>query len=116
MLAVSVSVTRRLRREAPLNAELANHDSLTGLPNRGRFIELLGDAADGRGRPRPVAIAVLDIDRFKEINDTLGHDNGDQLIAIARAGGSALQLRDSDIVARIGGDEFGIVLTDVGDG
>jgi diguanylate cyclase (GGDEF)-like protein len=113
MLAVSVSVTSRLRREAKLNAVLANNDSLTGLANRGRFMELIGTRLAGVSSERPVAIAVLDIDRFKEINDTLGHDNGDQLIQLLATRLSG-QLRDTDIIARIGGDEFGIVLTDVG--
>jgi diguanylate cyclase len=115
LLAVSISVTRRLRREAKLNALLANNDALTGLPNRGRFHGLIDERLGGVTRQRRLAVAVLDIDRFREINDTLGHDNGDRLITIL-AERLSDRLRDSDVVARIGGDEFGIVISDVGDG
>jgi diguanylate cyclase len=115
LLAVSISVTRRLRREAKLNALLANNDALTGLPNRGRFHGLIDERLGGVTRQRRLAVAVLDIDRFREINDTLGHDNGDRLITIL-AERLSDRLRDSDLVARIGGDEFGIVISDVGDG
>jgi diguanylate cyclase (GGDEF)-like protein len=115
LLAVSISVTRRLRREAKVNAMLANNDALTGLPNRGRFHGLIDERLGGVTRQRRLAVAVLDIDRFREINDTLGHDNGDRLIIIL-AKRLSDRLRDSDLVARIGGDEFGIVISDVGDG
>jgi diguanylate cyclase len=113
LLAVSVSVTRRLRRESRLNAFLANNDVLTGLPNRIRFLELIDERMKTVTPARQVAVVVLDLDRFKEINDTLGHDNGDRLIQTLAERISA-QLRSSDVVARIGGDEFGIVLADIG--
>ena len=70
LLAVSVSVTRRLRREARLNAVLANNDQLTSLPNRSRFVELVNDRMTTLTSARHAVVAVLDIDRFKEINDT----------------------------------------------
>jgi diguanylate cyclase (GGDEF)-like protein len=89
---------------------LALHDSLTGLPNRVLFRDrvdhVLGDARRNDGR---AAVMLLDLDRFKEINDVLGHANGDELL---RAFSDRLRtaLRESDTVARLGGDEFGIVM------
>ncbi len=93
----------RLRR-------LAYHDMLTDLPNRALFIELLDEAiAQAAARERRAAVMFLDLDRFKEVNDSLGHEAGDRLLkAVAeriRAG-----IRRSDTVARLGGDEFAIVL------
>src|SRR5206468_12341681 len=82
----------------------AMHDSLTNLPNRGMFIEGL-DRALRRSRRRRSRISVLfiDLDRFKVINDTLGHQAGDELLqAVAERLRSAV--RDSDLVARLGGD------------
>ncbi|MGZ4640044.1 MAG: putative bifunctional diguanylate cyclase/phosphodiesterase, partial [Actinomycetes bacterium] len=89
----------------------ASHDALTGLANRTRLGEeaerLLGEArADGR----PLALCLIDLDRFKEINDTLGHQTGDRLLAIAAARLSA-SVREGDVVARLGGDEFAVLLT-----
>ncbi|MFO0752789.1 MAG: EAL domain-containing protein, partial [Thermodesulfovibrionales bacterium] len=91
----------------------ANHDLLTGLPNRVLFTELLlrGIAQAGRNRKR-LAVLFLDLDRFKNINDTLGHSAGDQLLKEV-----AVRLlhpvRESDTVARIGGDEFVLLLPDI---
>jgi diguanylate cyclase len=114
LLAVSVSVTGRLRREARINAQLANEDILTGLPNRGRFSQLVDELVATATPDRQVAVAVFDLDRFRQINDTLGHDLGDQLVALL-AQRLSVQVRGSDVVARLGGDEFGVVLADVGD-
>ena len=105
LLAVTTSTTRRLRRSAQDNAFLATHDALTALPNRAAFLDLAGDAlADGPG-----AVVILDIDRFKEVNDALGHDIGDRLLLVL-----AERLRvlagDDALVARLGGDEFGLVI------
>lgn len=107
------STSRRLRSTALENARLALLDSLTGLPNRRlladqmqRAIEKVGD--DGSR----VGLILLDIDRFKDINDTLGHDHGDELLQqVAERLRNAL--RDDDVVARLGGDEFAILLPDV---
>jgi diguanylate cyclase (GGDEF)-like protein len=90
---------------------LAYEDGLTALPNRAMFNEQLGQAVrTARRTNQPLAILVFDMDRFKAINDTLGHPVGDQAL---REVGSRVRmaLRDSDIVARLGGDEFAVLLT-----
>ena len=96
---------------------LAYWDSLTGLPNRARFRELVGeairDAADAQlasGVAQPVAVLMLDLNRFKHVNDVLGYGLGDQvLVGIAERLSRALT-RDGDVVARLGGDKFGVLL------
>ncbi len=86
---------------------LANHDVLTGLPNRKRFLDRLSDAMAGE-KPSG-AVFFLDLDHFKEVNDTLGHLVGDQLLqTVARRLLSTV--RKSDLVARLGGDEFAILM------
>ena len=92
---------------------LAFHDSLTGLPNRQLFHDRLEQAlAQGRRRATMVAVMFFDLDRFKQINDTLGHDVGDMLL---KEVGERLTInvRGSDTVARLGGDEFTAVITNV---
>jgi diguanylate cyclase (GGDEF)-like protein len=89
---------------------LAYTDTLTGLPNRIRFRELVQQAiAIGQREQRPVALLLMDLDRFKDVNDTLGHDRGDNLLRQV-----GLRLRETlfadDKIARLGGDEFGILL------
>jgi diguanylate cyclase (GGDEF)-like protein len=105
-------VSRRLRREGALNAFLAEHDALTSLPNRSRFrIRATEGLATMRRTGLPIAIAIVDLDRFKEVNDTLGHRSGDEvLVQIGRRLRAAVAPQDT--VARLGGDEFGIVLAD----
>jgi len=100
----------RLRREAAEKLHLSLHDTLSGLPNRRYFHELLDAAlatarADGGG----VAVILLDLDRFKEINDALGHETGDALL---REVGRRLHthLDGRGVVARLGGDEFAVLL------
>ena len=112
LLGVSASVSRRMRRAATVNAYLASHDVLTGLPNRARFEQLAGPRLAEGTAERPVVVAVLDLDRFKQVNDTLGYGNGDDLLTqIAQRLG--LRLRDSDLLARLGGNGFGIALGEV---
>ena len=94
---------------------LATHDSLTGLPNRLMFSQLLNHAIQSAKRyQRQFAVLFIDLDRFKIINDTMGHDAGDQLlqeIAIRLK----RMLRAADIVARLGGDEFIVLIEEVTD-
>jgi diguanylate cyclase (GGDEF)-like protein len=90
----------------------AFHDALTGLPNRARFSHRVQQAlAESRN---PMAILFLDLDRFKNVNDSLGHDVGDELLVAvsARLRGC---VRDGDLVARLGGDEFTVLMEDVTD-
>jgi diguanylate cyclase (GGDEF)-like protein len=105
--------SRRLRQSATENARLALLDPLTGLPNRRLLSERLERAADEtRENGSHLALLLLDIDRFKEINDTLGHDRGDQLL-VQVAGRLTGMLREGDTVARLGGDEFAVLLRGV---
>ena len=101
-------ITREL---AHLKAYEAAHDSLTGLCNRGLLFERGEEALATIGAGGPtVALLLLDLDHFKEINDTLGHQAGDQLLqAVAERLGSAI--RRDDTAARLGGDEFALLLT-----
>jgi diguanylate cyclase (GGDEF)-like protein len=115
MFLIAVSVSRGLRRQARLNAFLAEHDALTGLPNRTQFHRRAEEAVHAAWRlGMECAIAIIDLDRFKEVNDTLGHHNGDALL-VELAGRLERAARPGEIVARLGGDEFGIVLPDVTD-
>jgi diguanylate cyclase (GGDEF)-like protein/PAS domain S-box-containing protein len=103
-----------LRRLAALNRHQAEHDSLTGLPNRGCFRERVEQAiAAAEGTGHGLAVLLIDLDRFKEINDTLGHHCGD-LILVELARRFEWILRQSDTIARLGGDEFGMLLPHLG--
>jgi diguanylate cyclase (GGDEF)-like protein len=108
-----VGASRALARQAATNKHLATHDTLTGLPNRALLRDRVDQAIRQSARTgRHVALMLTDLDRFKEINDTLGHRYGDQLL---RQIGPRLQevLRDGDTIARLGGDEFVIMLPDL---
>jgi diguanylate cyclase (GGDEF)-like protein/PAS domain S-box-containing protein len=92
---------------------LATHDGLTGLPNRAMFAQLLALAVETAKRyDRKLAVLFIDLDRFKVINDTLGHEAGDVLL---REMAARLRecLRASDVVARLGGDEFVVLLQEI---
>lgn len=108
-LIVIRDITHRKAREREL-IHRATHDALTGLPNRARLRDVL-DArlVDAATSGEPLSVVLLDLDHFKDINDSLGHPIGDQLL---RRIGERLQggLRDSDMIARMGGDEFAVVL------
>jgi diguanylate cyclase (GGDEF)-like protein len=89
-------------------SELARSDALTAIPNRRAFVERLKAVCEAG---RPVAVLYIDLDHFKDINDTLGHSTGDRLLQLVS---ERLQraVRENDIVARFGGDEFAILLVD----
>ncbi len=92
---------------------LATHDGLTGLPNRTWFHELLGMELKAAARyGRRLAVLFIDLDRFKLINDSLGHDAGDELLK-ETSSRITQSLRASDVVARLGGDEFVVMLREV---
>jgi len=102
-------VTDRKQAEEIIH-QMAYHDSLTGLPNRELFSDRLGIAlAQAQRNQKGVAIAMLDLDNFKDVNDTFGHEVGDLLLK-ATAERLSAALRESDTVARIGGDEFALIL------
>jgi diguanylate cyclase (GGDEF)-like protein len=104
-----------LREQAAANEYQALHDALTGLPNRTLFNDRVRQALlTGRRQDKQVAVMIMDLDRFKEINDTLGHHNGDRLLQQV-AGRLIEAVRISDTIARLGGDEFGILLPSVAD-
>jgi diguanylate cyclase (GGDEF)-like protein/PAS domain S-box-containing protein len=105
-------ISRRKQMEGEL-LHIANHDVLTSLPNRTLFLDRLAQAIAYANRSGDkVAVLLIDLDRFKNINDSLGHDIGDRLLtSIARK--LAAQVRDVDTVARLGGDEFVIMVADV---
>jgi diguanylate cyclase (GGDEF)-like protein len=108
---IAWSTTRRLRRHATQHEYEALHDALTGLPNRKWFRERAEDAVERGSRG---AIVLVDLDRFKDVNDTLGHHAGDELLRIV-AQRLPATLRTDDTVARLGGDEFGLILPGIPD-
>jgi diguanylate cyclase len=113
-LLVLVGYQRRLLRQAAASSHQALHDALTGLPNRDLFADRLGQALRTADRElQPAALLLLDLDRFKDVNDTLGHHHGDQLLCEV---GARLQgaLRQVDTVARLGGDEFAVLIPGAG--
>ncbi|HET7359409.1 MAG TPA: EAL domain-containing protein [Rhodanobacteraceae bacterium] len=111
-VAVLSDITDRKRAEQELRY-LAKYDMLTGLPNRTLLSERLGDAImRSRRNGRVLAVLYVDLDRFKQVNDSMGHATGDRLL---KGVGARLRhcLREQDTVARVGGDEFTLVLEDI---
>jgi len=104
-------VTERRRTDAALTF-MARHDALTGLPNRVLFQERLVEAVAATRDGGHCALLCLDLDRFKVVNDTLGHPVGDSLLGDVAARLSAV-VREGDTVARLGGDEFAIILANM---
>jgi diguanylate cyclase (GGDEF)-like protein len=106
-----LDVTGRVEANARLHAQ-ARQDDLTGLPNRRSFLETLEqrlDSVDSDCALRPGAVVILDLDDFKDINDSLGHEVGDQLLQ--RVGRTIVDhAAPDDVVARLGGDEFAMIL------
>lgn len=113
-LLIARDVTARQRAERQLE-RLAHHDALTGLPNRKLLLDRL-ELALARARRYREALAVLflDLDGFKQINDTLGHESGDQTLKVVAERLTRL-VRASDTVARLGGDEFVLLLPGIGE-
>jgi diguanylate cyclase (GGDEF)-like protein/PAS domain S-box-containing protein len=102
--AIVRDISERKSHERRLEHQ-ATHDSLTGLPNRAALMQQLGAALARAGGSRPIALLMLDLCRFKEVNDTLGHGVGDEVLTeVARRFQAALA--DRGLVARVGGDEF----------
>jgi diguanylate cyclase (GGDEF)-like protein/PAS domain S-box-containing protein len=111
-IGVQNDVTERMSYESQLEHQ-ANYDTLTGLPNRNLLQDRLGQTlAYARRHERELALLFIDLDYFKNINDSLGHNAGDQLLKLvaARLAGS---VREGDTVSRQGGDEFVVILSDV---
>lgn len=115
-LAIFIAALRRGTLKLSLSEatvrHLANHDLLTGLPNRAQFLSRVDDALAKAGREECLALLYLDLDHFKEVNDTLGHPCGDELL---REFADRLRrlTREGDTVARVGGDEFLVLLRKV---
>jgi diguanylate cyclase (GGDEF)-like protein len=115
LFSLVLSASRRVREQSAANKYLASHDALTGLANRNllrEHVETVLEALPWSGRR--MGLMLLDLDRFKEVNDTLGHHVGDALL---KQVGPRLSvaLREGDSIARLGGDEFVVVLADIAD-
>jgi diguanylate cyclase (GGDEF)-like protein/PAS domain S-box-containing protein len=110
IVGTSIDITERKASEQRI-AYMARHDALTGLPNRSVFHEhleqRLGEVRRGRGQ---TALFCLDLDRFKSVNDTLGHPAGDELLCQIASRLTAT-VREGDLVVRLGGDEFAIIIS-----
>ena len=110
---MSVRTVQYVHHMRALERHHALHDSLTSLPNRRLMMERIDQAiVAAQSRQKPLAILILDLNRFKEVNDTLGHHCGDQLL-MALSPRLLSAISATDVVARLGGDEFGFVLEDV---
>jgi len=110
-MALALSAADRRQAEEEMR-RLANFDHLTGLPNRALFMDRMEQAlARARRSRHPLALLFIDVDRFKSVNDSLGHNVGDQLLY--QIGQRLLEcVRSSDTVARLGGDEFTVIVED----
>jgi diguanylate cyclase (GGDEF)-like protein len=109
---IARDITEKKKNEEK-NKFLAFHDTLTGLPNRRLFIEDLEQKIKEQKRyQRKFAVMYMDMDNFKKINDTFGHDVGDELLK-QFAQRIKSSMRETDVIARIGGDEFTILLSEI---
>jgi diguanylate cyclase (GGDEF)-like protein len=109
-----VATTAALNEHAAAIAHVSRHDTLTGMPNRLLFGDRMHDAIAAFEHGIPFTLLYLDLDRFKSVNDTLGHGAGDRLLC-AVAERIAGCVRACDTAARIGGDEFAVILPDMAD-
>ena len=112
-VATHEDITERRRAEMKI-AHMARHDALTDLPNRLLLRERLGEALSHVGRGQRLAVLCLDLDQFKNVNDTLGHPIGDELLRVV-AGRLRGCVRETDTISRVGGDEFSIIQTEIVD-
>jgi diguanylate cyclase (GGDEF)-like protein len=112
-VATHEDITERRRSEMQI-AHMARHDALTDLPNRLLLRERLAEALIHVERGQRLAVLCLDLDHFKNINDSLGHPIGDELLRAA-AGRLRACVRETDTISRVGGDEFAIIQTDITD-
>ncbi|HEX7301389.1 bifunctional diguanylate cyclase/phosphodiesterase [Lentzea sp.] len=111
---VLLGYRRKLLRQAAKNEHEAHHDALTGLANRSLLARRMEQAVEkARKKDEPLALLIVDLDRFKEVNDSLGHHTGDLLLRQV-ANRLSWAVRDTDLVARLGGDEFAVLLPGVG--
>lgn len=106
----SSKLLEQLRREAAERQHQAQHDALTGLPNRSLFAECLEQALDTARPGERLAVMIVDLDGFKEVNDTLGHHTGDAILQEVATRLAPLA-QGTDLVARLGGDEFAVLLS-----
>lgn len=114
VLTFARDISERLRFEDEIQRQ-ASYDALTGLPNRRLFNDRLREEIARASRhSRQMALLFIDLDRFKEVNDTLGHESGDHLLKVTAQRIQSC-MRESDTVARLGGDEFVAILSDVPD-
>jgi diguanylate cyclase (GGDEF)-like protein len=112
-VATHEDITERRRAEMKI-AHMARHDALTDLPNRVLLRERLGEALTHVERGQRLAVLCLDLDQFKNVNDTLGHAVGDELLRVV-AGRLRGCVRETDTISRVGGDEFSIIQVDIAD-
>src|SRR5690606_2969970 len=113
MVMVVEDITERNLAEAKIS-QMARFDALTGLPNRTILQNCLEEAIGRAGQGEPFAIHFIDLDQFKQVNDTLGHSRGDLLLEIVAAR-LRNTVRSTDVVARFGGDEFIVVQSPIAD-
>ena len=112
MTGINYDITDRVQSQNELHF-MAHHDPLTSLPNRSFFMSQLSRAIKRAERSRgSIAVFFMDLDRFKNINDTFGHDTGDKLLRLI-ATCLLKEIRGSDTIARLGGDEFAVIMEDI---
>ena len=108
LIPVMRTVTKRFHRQLDTIAHLALHDDLTGLPNRTQLAARLDELLHEKDDAAPFSVFFIDLDRFKEVNDTLGHDRGNELL-VEIAKRLEATLEPGELVSRLGGDEFAVI-------